>query len=296
MRSIGQLAIVVVVLAGCQRAVPTLTPARAPSKLATEFLVKETFVKHFTVGVTAHIPLAPAGPKPTVIALAGNTRQLMGAGFVAVTYTVNWERARGPVPTPPPRGAVGIWVLAAPSAGVLGERYLRDIAAASGEYVPAVIDWLATLPDVDAKRIGMVGSSTNGFITLQAVAVDRRIRAAVALAACGDYHGFLRDSSMGMTGKPLALDPDYERWIRTQEIIRHPERVVHSALLMINRVQDELIPVSCADETARVLQPAYAAAGATDRFRYIRREATGHGTGPEEIQPTMEWFEHWLKN
>lgn len=258
--------------------------------------MKETFLENFAVGVSVHIPLSPAGPKPTVITLAGNTRQLVGAGFVAVTYTVNWELARGPAPTPPPGQAVGLWVLASPSAGVLGERYLRDISVAGTKYVPAIIDWLVTLPDVDATRIGMAGASTNGFITLQAISVDHRIRAAVALAACGDYHGFLRDSSMGMQGKPLVLDPSYERWIRSQEIIRRPRQVVHTALLMMNRVADELIPISCADETTRRLTPAYKAAGATDRFRYVRLEAAGHGVGPEEAQAMMAWLQDWLQD
>jgi hypothetical protein len=257
--------------------------------------MKEAFLVNAAVAVSVHIPLSPAGPKPTVIALAGGTRQLMGAGFVAVTYKINWELVRGPVPTPPPRQAVGMWVLASPSAAVLGERYLRDITAEGTQYVPAVIDWLVTLPDIDTKRIGMAGGSTNGFTTLQALAHDRRLRTAVVIAACGDYHGFLRHSSMGMRGKPLALDPPYERWIQSQEIVRRPRRVVHAALLMINRVGDELIPIACADETARALEPAYTAAGAGDHFRYVRLEGEGHGIGKEEGRLMLEWLQQWLR-
>jgi len=258
--------------------------------------VKETQLLNGAISARVEIPLGPRHPRPTVIALIGDTHDLIGAGFVAVTYTIDWRLLKGsPPPPPPPESTVGKWVLASPSAAVLGERYLRDIAATAAEYVPMIIDWLETVPDVDATRIGMVGSSTNGFVTLQAIAAEPRIRAAVSITACADYHGFLRDSSMGMMGAPLALDPAYERWIRSQEIIRSPRRVVHAALLMLNRIGDELIPISCADETAKALARAYARAGTPDRFRYLRQEAAGHEFGPEERRELLVWFQEWLQ-
>src|SRR5207244_9835841 len=166
------------------------------------------------VSVRADIPLVPAGPKPAVIALVGDTHQLVGAGFVSVTYSINANLLRNaPPPAPPAELTVGKWVLASRSASRLGEKYLHEIIATGEEYVPIILDWIQTLPEVDPHRIGMVGSSTNGFITLQATARDHRIRAAVAIAACGDYRDFLRRSSMGMDGKPLELDPSYARWI-----------------------------------------------------------------------------------
>jgi predicted acyl esterase len=185
--------------------------------------------------------------------------------------------------------------LASPSADVLGERYLRQISATATDYVPIVIDWLATLPEVDSERIGMAGISTNGFVTLQAVAADRRIRAAVAISACGDYHDFLQHSSMGTGEASLALAPAYEAWLQTQEIVKHPQDVVHAALLMVNKIGDELIPISCGDETARVLERAYRRAGAADRFRYVRLPVASHGMGPDENSETFAWFQQWLQ-
>ena len=63
-------------------------------------------------------------------------------------------------------------------------------------------------------------------------------------------------------------------------MINHPRKVVHAALLMVNRAQDPLVPIACADETDRVLARAYAASGRRDRYRYVRVEdAEGHGLG-----------------
>src|SRR4029077_19023225 len=102
------------------------------------------------------------------------------------------------------------------------------------------------------------------FQTLQAASLNRGLRVAVAIAACGDYHTFLRDSSLAMEGKPLTLAPDYDRWLRRIEPARHPERLVHAALLMVNGSTDLPIPLACAERTAWALRPAYAAAGRSD--------------------------------
>lgn len=257
-------------------------------------MLKETTLLDGAIRVRLEIPLG-RDTRPALISLLGDTRPIVAAGFAAATYRIDWRLLR---PTPPPvagERAVGRWVLLSASAALLGERYLREIAAMGTRYVPLIIDWLQTVPEIDPERIGMAGGSTNGFVTLQAVAADTRLGAAVAIAACGDYHLFLRDSSMGMNGLPLALDPEYSRWLETQELARHPERALPTALLMVNRSGDPLIPIACADVTARALAETYANAGMPERFRYVRYEQSGHGIGPDTRRDTMEWVRTWLR-
>jgi pimeloyl-ACP methyl ester carboxylesterase len=158
-----------------------------------------------------------------------------------------------------------------------------------------VLDWLATQPEVDMRRLGIVGASTNGFVTLQALAAEPRLRAAVVIAACADYECFLRNSSMGLQGKPLALAPSYAAWVHEQDVLYAPQRVVHAALLMLNRTGDELIPYACAEETARVLRQAYAKADAPERFDLQAFDIEGHGIGPQETQATLAWLQRWLQ-
>lgn len=293
MSAVRSLTVLFVLVAGC--AAQTGEPPAPAAPSTTSYLVKETNLVNGAVGVRLDIPLQPAGRKPAVIALLGDTHPILAAGFVAVTYTVRWNLLRPGQPTPSPaEQPVGKWVLASPTADVLGERYLREIATTADTYVPAVIDWLVTQPEVDPDRIAMTGSSTNGFVALQAVAADRRLVAAVAIAACGDYFRFLQFSEMGMAGKPLHLAPAYADWVRGQEVINHPDRLTHAAVLMMNRASDPLIPISCADETARALSAAYAAAGAPQRFRFTRMEGEGHGMGPAEIDATTAWLREWL--
>jgi len=294
MRRTSYTLLLAIVLSGC-RAPTAPTPIAGPTAPPTnDYRVRETRLLNGMVSVRVDIPLTPEGRKPTVIAQLGDTSPLVRAGFVAVTYTVYWDFLRTPGPTPPPGHTVGKWVLASPSADVLGQTYLHDIAQNADQVVPAILDWLATQPEVDTSRFGIVGGSTNGFVTLQALAADARLRAAVVIAACGDYECFLRNSSMGMQGQPLTLSPSYAAWVHEQDVTYAPQRVVHAALLMLNRTGDELIPYACAETTARTLSQAYAAAGAPERFEQRAFDIEGHGIGPQETQATLAWLQRWL--
>lgn len=268
-------------------------PGASAAPSTTTYLVKETTLVNGLVAVRLGIPAQPEGRKPAVIAMLGDTRAVVDAGWVAVTYAVRWRLVQAR-PTPAPgQPAAGKWVLASPGADLLGERYLRDISATAETYLPAVLDWLVEQPEIDPTRLAIVGGSTDGFVALRAAAMDRRLGVVAAIAACGDYHRFLQDSSIGLGGRPLHLAPAYDEWLRSQEVIRDPAALTHAAVLMVNRAEDPIIPVSCADETARVLGEAFARAGVPERFRYLRLEGAGHG-GEAEAAAAMDWLRRWL--
>jgi len=246
-------------------------------------------------------PPAPAPPHPAVISLLGEREALLDAGFAVVTFRVHWEMLRGvppalpaPAPGPAPTHGVGVWLLASPSPRTVGQRYF-GLVAAQVKAVRRVLDHLSASPLVDAARIGIAGSSTNGFAALEATAADPRIRAAVAVAACGDYHRFLELSSLAMRGAPLELDPDYSRELRGREPAAHPERLVHAAVLMVNGTADVAVPPACPRQTAAVLQQAYADAGAPDAFRLVLVDDASHTQlGPRAREESLAWFGYWL--
>ena len=123
---------------------------------------------------------------------------------------------------------------------------------------------------------------------------ERRLTAGAAIVACGDYHRFLQASSLAMDGAALELDPDYERWLQTKEPVRHPERIVHAALLMMNGADDPAIPVECATETARVLQRAYRRAGRSRRFKFVLLANKSHNITAEAREYVRAWLLQWL--
>lgn len=250
------------------------------------------------------MPQTAAPPHPAIISLFGEHEPLLHAGFAVVTFRIDWERLRGlaapapePLPSPPARagtGSVGVWLLASPSPKTVGQRYFGLIAAQVAA-VRRVVDHLTTLDGIDSARLGIAGSSTNGFVSLEATAADPRIAAAVAIAACGDYHRFLERSSLAMHGAPLDLDPVYSRALRAREPATHPERLTHAAVLMVNGTADEAVPVVCAEETAAMLRTAYARSAAPERFRLVLVDGAGHAQlGPRARDESLAWFGRWL--
>jgi hypothetical protein len=96
-----------------------------------------------------------------------------------------------------------------------------------------------------------------------------------------------------MEGKALDLDPAYARWLDEHDPIRHPERLVHAAVLMVNGKGDKAVPAACAERTAHVLRDAYRRAGAPERFRFELVEG-GHVIEDAARWGALAWFQHWL--
>lgn len=249
------------------------------------------------VVVRLEIPPDPPGPKPALLANLNEGDTLMPEGVVIVSYKVFWAFLKDePQRTPPPAGeaTVGKFVLASASAAELGRPYLENVVDTGTEVIPLVVDYLLTQPEIDPRRIGISGASTNGFMALQALAADPRISVGVVVAACGDYLEFLRSSGMGMEGRPLELDPAYESWIRDVQPDRRPDRFLHAAIALVARTGDPVIPISCVDGTARLLEKTFARAKRADRFRYVRLDQAGHGLGPDEGAAALAWLRQWL--
>src|SRR5690349_7743484 len=297
MRGRRRIALVLPLLvAACRSGPPTPPPPEPSSSRDRTIETREVQLDDDFITVRLHVPPTPEPRKPTVISLLGEHASLVARGYLVATYRINWELRNAAAPAAPSEeNTVGKWVLASPSEGILGRRYLRTIATNAEDAVPRILDWLARVPDVDPRRIGIAGNSTSGFVALEAAARDRRLAAAVVLSACGDYRLFLRDSGLGMQGAPLALDPEYDRWLRSVEPVRRAGRMTRTAILMVSRDGDPIIPISCADETARVLRGAYARAGRSDRFRYRVIEAAVHGLDVRDQEETLAWLERWLR-
>ncbi len=280
-----------VLLAACTRLVVP-EPGRPLGAITHDATLDNGFLS-----VHLDVPVSPPGPKPAVIWLLDDPTGPLEAGMVVASFGLHFEDpALDPssAARPLPEQSVGTWLLAAPTPRTVGARYFELINVNAAYAVPRVLDFLANTPDVDPTRIGVVGAATNGFIALQAAATDRRLGVVAALFACGDYHQFLRLSALGMNGAQLDLDPTYDRWLEERAPIRHPERVLHAALLAVNGTADATIPPACAAETTRVLGDAYTRAGHPERFRAVSSSAGGEALAAEARREALAWLVRWL--
>jgi pimeloyl-ACP methyl ester carboxylesterase len=225
----------------------------------------------------------------------GNRDDLLARGFALVTYdTPAAEFVGGSAPTRGP--SVGFGPLAAP-AGLLGRAFFRMVIRHAEEVVPRVVDTLVGLPMIDASRIGIAGTSTQGFIALAAFATEPRLASAAVVSACPDYVAFLRDSTMGMAGERLALDHDYRRWLVAKSPGSHPVHVAHGPLLLIAGEHDRMTPPSCLSESSESmggLRTAFAAAGRRNQLRIRILPRLGHGSTPRSNQMIASWWSRWL--
>jgi dienelactone hydrolase len=288
--------VILIALAACRQPTPAPPPpakATPPPTTRADVTVHHFDLQKGFLTVDVLVPTAFPAPRPAVVTLLGEDDAFLDTGLAVVKYTIHWE-LMPKFGKSPPKNTVGKWLLAAPTPATIGEGYFRLMAGNAESTIPQVLDTAVTLPDVDARRIGIAGTSTNGFTALMALGADRRLTTGVVIAACGDFHRFLHESTLAMEGAPLALDPTYESWLDTKEPIRHAERFVHAALLMVNGDADDVIPYSCARETDRTFRRAYRKAGASRRFRFVVGKGAGHDVADRAHHETMTWLQRWL--
>jgi hypothetical protein len=295
-------------IGGCSQGSVAPVAPRAPVSLPNpagpvEFSEHTFSLRNGWIRGTLLVPAgaSSASPRGVVINPLLDPARLLERGLVVARYRPHWgSLPHRPQPGKPDRDrsddqTVGVWLLASPSPHVIGKSYFHLIWA-EGRSAGSVVEYLAGLDFVDTAKIGMAGISTNGFKVYAALLADVRLRAAVIVGACGDYHAFLRDSPVALGGATLDLEPEYERWLQEREPIRNGERLVGSSLMLVNGGRDHVIPSVCAGDTASVLAAAYERVGAAERFRYFWFEDATHNDLVERAAPEiLEWWSRWLE-
>jgi pimeloyl-ACP methyl ester carboxylesterase len=304
-----RLAAAAVAAAGCASHVPP-----DPAQPATVASSEQSFsLNQGALHVSLRIPDAPPGRKPVLLSPFGDPEALLARGVIVASYEVDWERVRellgaGAAPAPPPEEPptdpgqrVGVWLLSSPRPGVVGRAYFQLIRANAEQNVPAVMDLLVTLPEVDPQRIAIAGSSTQGFVALQALRREPRLAAGVVRVACGDYLAFLRSSTLALADDPrwlpdgeLPLDADYRADLLEHQPIAAPEAYPPRPLLVMAGRDDPVMPFACVEHTDAVFSEAYARAGVPERFQAEVLPGAGHDLGERSDELALAFIDRWL--
>jgi cephalosporin-C deacetylase-like acetyl esterase len=153
------------------------------------------------------------------------------------------------------------------------------------------IDYLASLPEVDPKRIGCVGNSGGGTLTAYIAALDPRV--AVAVPSC-----YITTLPRRM-GNRIQKDPDADP---EQDIFGFVgEGIDHAGLLALRVPRPTLLgtavrdffPIEGARETFIEVKRLYEVTGSADRFDKKEADA-GHGLSLPLRQAAYAWFDRWL--
>jgi cephalosporin-C deacetylase-like acetyl esterase len=176
------------------------------------------------------------------------------------------------------------------------EAYLVGISQAGFNVWESIraIDYLQSLPQVDAERIGMTGASGGGHNTLYVSAIDERVKVSVPVCYVNAYE-YLLGAMRGYN------------WVGGQDLCNQVARVFSYAdmgdiaaliaprpLRIINAVQDPMFPTQGAQQAAARAQRVYDLLNVGDHIDLTLIDDV-HSYNKEMREAAYGWFSKWLK-
>jgi dienelactone hydrolase len=179
------------------------------------------------------------------------------------------------------------------------------------------VDYLATRPDVDAGRLGMIGFSMGGIQTWLAASVDERIKVAVPAIGVQSFRWSLEnDKWQGRARTIKAAHDAAAKDLGESEVNQKVCRALWNkiipgildqfdcpsmlrlfagrSLLIVGGTKDSNCPYGGAKLAIAEAENAFKAAGASDHLRVMMAEV-GHTVTAEQLQAALDWFARWLK-
>ncbi len=173
----------------------------------------------------------------------------------------------------------------------------RSILSKMVDDTMRAVDYLQSLPEVDASRIGCIGHSHGGYGTLFAMAFDPRIKAGVV--SCG-FTTFRWDPTPARWFRNTALIPrlgGFESHMQGTPIdFHHLFAAISPRPLFISAaLQDSIFPHLGDTEWMRSdVKAVYARANKPENFQLFTFEG-GHGFVPEARDRAWAFFDEHLK-
>lgn len=153
--------------------------------------------------------------------------------------------------------------------------------------VMAAVSVVSALPEVDAERVGLIGHSMGGTLTLWAAAMEPRVKAAVANCGVASLRAIQRDEVVHcfMNYVPGLL-PTCD----------HPQiaaLIAPRAFLISSGGRDRLFPADGIRETYQYARRTYAAMRAPEKMD-LYLEDCGHGFTETMHRRALMWLRRWV--
>lgn len=184
--------------------------------------------------------------------------------------------------------------------------------------VMRLLDYLETRPDVDAKRIALMGISKGGMETYLTAAVDARVAVAVPFIGVQSFRWALEnDSWQSRVGTfqdavNAAAQDEGVTDINATFVRKFYERVMPGIvdrfdgpqmvpliaprpLLVINGEVDPRTPMPGLLQCVEPTRAAYRQAKADDKFVFSVQPKTGHAVTAEARRQAIAWLQKWLQ-
>jgi dienelactone hydrolase len=123
------------------------------------------------------------------------------------------------------------------------------------------VDYLASRPEVDPRRIGCVGVSMGGYRAAYLAGLDERIAAACVAGFMSSVRPMIHRHID--THSWVHFLPGLHRWLDLPDVV---SLMAPKPLLVLQCSRDALFPLAGMADAVRTLSAAYEKAGVTDRF------------------------------
>ena len=152
------------------------------------------------------------------------------------------------------------------------------------------IDYLVSRPEVDPKRIGCVGLSVGAWRANHLIALDDRIKAAVAVCWLTSFRALQPRHVVNTVGFTKLL-PGLYRKLDMPDVV---SLAAPRPLLNINGSQDRLFPIEDGIRPAyKTLDAVYGKVGAAEKFRRHLYDSP-HEFNREMQAEAWAWLKRWL--
>ncbi|MGA2630450.1 MAG: acetylxylan esterase [Terriglobia bacterium] len=153
------------------------------------------------------------------------------------------------------------------------------------------LDYLASLPEVDAERIGVTGNSGGGTLTTYIAMLDPRIKVASIVT-------FITSLPKKIEKRidDFETDPEQDIAGLLAKGIDHPEYVgmIAPRPVMIGAALRDFFPIEGTRATFKESQELYRKLGVPERIKMVAFDHQHMYSQPLR-EATTAWFDHWLK-
>ena len=151
------------------------------------------------------------------------------------------------------------------------------------------LDYLASRPEVDPKRLGCVGLSVGGYRSFLLAALDERIKAAVDVGWMTSLASQIKQHVVNTIGLSFHINGLY----RYMDLPDLAALIAPRAVLVINGSQDRLFPLEGVKAAFEKVGRCYQKAGAPERQRCSLYDAP-HQFNLEMQKEAWEWIGRWI--
>jgi dipeptidyl aminopeptidase/acylaminoacyl peptidase len=211
---------------------------------------------------------ARAAPYPVIIDIHGGPESQARPSFDAATQFLTAELGYAVI-TPNVRGSTGY----GKSYGSLDDGFLREDSVRD---IGALLDWIARQPDLDARRVVVMGSSYGGYMTLAALAAyGPRLRGGVDVVGISDFVTFLENTAnyrqdLRRFEYGNERDPRMRLFLRGISPRTNAQKITQP-LLIVQGINDPRVPAS---ESEQMVAAIRANGG---EVWYLAARDEGHG-------------------